>query len=138
MRGLLLALIGLYRRRLSPHKGFSCAYRAHTGRASCSALGWRAVRRFGALKGLAMIRARTQRCGVAHRRYGPAWRRVQAAQRGDCDCGALPCDGPGGGRGCGLGLFSCCDIGSCDWPERKRHRRDPRGDASVHLPPKRR
>jgi putative component of membrane protein insertase Oxa1/YidC/SpoIIIJ protein YidD len=45
-RAFLLA-IGLYQKYLSPHKGFCCAYRTHTGRAGCSALGFRAVRRYG-------------------------------------------------------------------------------------------
>ena len=43
--------IGAYQRYLSPYKGFCCAYRAHTGRASCSALGARVIRRHGLLAG---------------------------------------------------------------------------------------
>ena len=43
------ATIRFYQRRLSPHKGFCCAYRAHTGRRSCF---YRAVplRQVGAVK----------------------------------------------------------------------------------------
>ena len=38
MRALALVAIGAYQRYVSPYKGFCCAYRAHTSRASCSAL----------------------------------------------------------------------------------------------------
>ena len=44
---LALAAITLYQRFVSPRKGFSCAYRFHTGGPSCSVLGFRAVRRYG-------------------------------------------------------------------------------------------
>jgi len=44
MRKLVLAAITGYQTYLSPYKGFCCAYRVHTGRKSCSALGFRAVR----------------------------------------------------------------------------------------------
>ena len=47
LRALALRAIGLYQRHLSPRKGFACAYRARTGGASCSELGFRAIRRFG-------------------------------------------------------------------------------------------
>ncbi|MGQ3054430.1 MAG: membrane protein insertion efficiency factor YidD [Roseateles sp.] len=143
MRALLLLLIRLYQRHISPHKGFSCAYRVHTGRAGCSALGYRAVRRHGVFTGLGLIRARTRRCGVAQRRYGSAAARVAlATQRGDCDVGCpadLPCDGPGRSSWGICDWLNCCDC--CDWPERKKkRRRDPggaRGDLSAHLPPRR-
>lgn len=129
MHRLLLALIRLYQRHLSPRKGFSCAYRVHTGRASCSALGYRAVRRHGAFKGLALTRERTRRCGAEHRHHGPLPRRLHA-QQGVCDAGCdLPCDspcdaGPGGGRG----LAHLCDLADCcgcDWPSRDKGTRRP-------------
>ncbi len=36
MQRLVLWAIEVYQRHLSPRKGFSCAYRCHTGHASCS------------------------------------------------------------------------------------------------------
>ena len=139
MRRVLLAAIRGYQRYVSPHKGFSCAYRVHTGRASCSALGYRTIRRFGVVAGLRLLRQRTALCGVAHRRHaGFKPRHPHAAQRGDCDLGCdLPgdCDVPHGKIGLGAcDMLSCCDCGSCDWPDRKRKR--PR-DEQFHLPPKR-
>jgi len=53
-RDLALLAITLYQRHLSPYKGFRCAYALHTGRASCSRLGYRAIRRHG-LRGLGLL-----------------------------------------------------------------------------------
>ncbi len=39
--------IEAYRRYLSPHKGYICAYHAATGRSSCSRYGQRAIGRCG-------------------------------------------------------------------------------------------
>ena len=150
VRRLALALIRLYQHHLSPRKGFSCAYRAHTGRASCSALGWRAVRRHGVLRGLALIRERTRRCGVAHRRYGPAARPLHG-QQGVCDAGCdlpvdahchSPCDGPCDGPGPrgGRRLSQACDVAECcgcDWSSRDRRSRHAGRERSQHLPPRR-
>jgi putative component of membrane protein insertase Oxa1/YidC/SpoIIIJ protein YidD len=136
MRALALPAIRFYQRRISPYKGFACAYRVHTGRASCSVLGYRAIRRFGLWRGLAILDARLHRCGVAHRRYGAA----TAPVRGSCDA---PCDLPCGPDGdlpdlnCrnAARLADCCN-GSCDWP-RRRDRKDRRGQRGEHLPPRR-
>lgn len=139
MRDVLLAAIAAYQRFLSPYKGFRCAYHAHTGRASCSDLGYRVVRRYGVVTGLVLLRRRVYLCGVAYRRYGPACKRPHRAQRGDCDIGCdLPCDGHcdlPGKRSCSfLGdLASCSDCGSCDWPDRKR--KDKEQESQVHIPP---
>ena len=122
MRTLVLSAIRLYQRHISPWKGFCCAYRVHTGRQSCSTLGLRAVRRYGVLTGLAVLRRRLYLCGVAHRRYGEPPMRPWRAQRGDCDCD-LPCD------------FDCSfipDCGSCDWFGRKKKEDEP----PVHVPPR--
>lgn len=122
MHTLILAAIRFYQRFLSPFKGFRCAYHTHTGRQSCSHLGFRAVRRYGALSGLAVLRQRLYLCGVAHWRYSPPHCRPPLPQRGECDVGcALPCD-----------LLGNC--GSCDWPERKR--KDKYSEQAVYLPPK--
>lgn len=120
---IALAAIRAYRRWLSPRKGYGCAYRLHTGRASCSALGLRTVRRHGLLGGLRLLRRRTARCAAVPRA------RVGRAQRGDCDLGCdLPGDGgcvdgrPGGCRL--LEFIDCCN--GCHGGERRR-RDPPRG-----------
>lgn len=122
MRDAALAAIGLYQRYLSPHKGFCCAYRAHTGRASCSALGARVIRRWGVWRGLGVLKLRLRRCGEVSRREGPL---RMHAQRGVCDPGCdLDLGAADGCDGCkGRGWTSLCDCGNCgacDWPSRRR------------------
>lgn len=136
MRELVLALIRFYKRSLSPHKGFACAYRIHTGRASCSSLAYRAIRLRGVAAGFAILRERTYLCGVAHRRH-TAHRRPLARQRGDCDsgCGDIPChlDCQGIDGGSSLCDFAdCCD---CDWPERRK-KKNKQQERYVYIPPK--
>lgn len=133
-RAAALGAIRLYQRHLSPHKGFSCAYRVHTGRCGCSQLGYRAVRRFGVVKGWGVLRERTALCGVAHRRHSPARPRPPARERGDCAFD-FPCDldlMPSRGKLGWCELFSCCDVGGCDGPERKKKRQ---ADRCVYIPP---
>ena len=136
MKRLALSLIKLYQRRLSPHKGFCCAYRAHTGHASCSALGYRAIQRFGVWRGIAVLRQRLGKCGVAHRRHAirPA---AMHRQAGFCDLSCdLPCDQPCdldvGDLACD-GLSNCGAIDDCgDWGSSKKKRQK---DDTVHIPP---
>lgn len=135
LRRLLLAAIRAYQRWVSPHKGFCCAYRVHTGRASCSTLGLRAVRRHGVFKGLGLIRRRTHLCGVAHRRHALAGlRRVQGGFI-DCD---LPCS-LDADLSCLEGMCDVADCCSCDWPSlfsrRKRQGFKHDKEAVIWLPP---
>lgn len=128
MQLLVLWSIKFYQRFISPHKGFCCAYRTHTGRASCSSLGYRVVRRYGVINGLAVLRKRLYLCGVAHRRYSPPYRRPMPAQRGDCDIGCI------GDCGSTLDYASCLDCGSCDWPNRKNAASEK--EQYVYIPPR--
>lgn len=128
MRDLALSAIGAYKRYLSPHKGFCCAYREHTGRASCSTLGSRAIRRHGVLRGIAILRARLARCGEAHRAHRGSHGAMAHPQRGDCDCGG--CDIPGDG-------CDACNCGDCgNWgselkkDQRRKSSRRAASDAS--------
>lgn len=145
MRRVVLAAIRSYQLYVSPYKGFCCAYRELTGRASCSAFGYRAVRRYGVFSGLGLVRQRTHLCGVVHRRYRPSVRRLHPEQ-GVCDLGCdLPCDGCHAPDGCDLpstrtvsnvcDYLSCCDCGSCDWPSRKRRKANRESERYVYIPP---
>jgi uncharacterized protein len=129
MKTVLLILIRIYQRYISPHKGFCCAYHTHTDRRSCSNLGFRAIRRFGAIAGLCILRRRLYLCGVAFRRYAVIAApigRTMGLQRGFCDVGG--CDAPCDlnfdifhGKSCAISDFvSCCDVGSCDWQRKKK------------------
>lgn len=103
LTSIALAAIVLYQRQLSPYKGYCCAYAAVSGRASCSALGYRAIRRFGVWRGLGVLERRLHRCGVAHGRQSPsAALGPLARQAGFVDCG-----------GCDLPDAGCCDGGTC-------------------------
>ena len=124
-RVAVLAAIRFYKRHVSPHKGFACAYRIHTGRCSCSTLGYRAVSRYGVMHGLGVLRLRLDRCHEAFERHGR--RPGRRGQEGFCDCDVpcdascadlpscdcLSCDAPG---------LDCIDCGDCDWPGRRRRR----------------
>ncbi len=88
LKMLALLAIRFYQRFISPHKGFSCAYRLHTGRSSCSALGYRAIRRWG-LAGRAVLQLRFERCRWANQQQPRVLRRF-ASQRGECDLGCAP------------------------------------------------
>ncbi|QNA88055.1 membrane protein insertion efficiency factor YidD [Massilia sp. Dwa41.01b] len=144
LASLALSAIRGYQRFLSPHKGFSCAYRCATGQASCSAHGYRVIERFGVWWGVALLRRRLRLCGETHRRRPVVPNPVLHHQRGVCD---LPCDGaclPD--LSCDLQDLSCrnadwaCDVCQCadcgncrgcddpkqawrDWRERRRLRR---------------
>lgn len=141
LRTLALAAIRAYQRWLSPHKGFACAWRVHTGGPSCSALGARAIRRHGLFTGLGLLDQRLGRCGEAHRRAASARRQRLRPQAGVCDAGCdapgcdLPCDGGHGhGSGCSpCDLASGCD-GGCGRRERRRRSDDAR---QTYIPPRR-
>lgn len=131
MKQLALAAIRFYQRHLSPRKGFCCAYRHYTGRASCSQLGYRAIRRLGLLHGLAALRIRLTRCGIAHRRYTRHGLTL-GNQAGFCDCGCdLPCD-LDVGNACNVAGNLPCDCGP-DWGGKQKKEEQKR---SVHIPPR--
>jgi putative component of membrane protein insertase Oxa1/YidC/SpoIIIJ protein YidD len=131
MKTLLLSAIRLYQRMISPRKGFSCAYRVHTSRASCSALGYRAIQRFGVWRGIAVLRKRLAKCEVVHRRH--AGRHLALRwQEGFCDVSCdLPCDASDA-----CNLLSNCDVPSCNcrnwWSSRRKRQSD---EQWVHMPP---
>jgi len=125
----LLAIRG-YQRYLSPFKGFACALRVATGGQSCSAYGYRAIRRGGLGVGLRLLRQRLRLCGHVHRRSPAVRHPLLHSQHGHCD---LPCD---------LGdLSPACDVldacGQCDcssprdwWRSRKRRQEIRAGDSA--------
>lgn len=139
LKSLALHAIRFYQRFLSPHKGFCCAYASVTGHASCSALGYRAIRRFGVWRGMGILDRRLVKCGVAYRRHR---HRPVAVRHGplkfqggfldclSCDMPAgcdLPCDLPGdlpcsGPFGCHVpeacGDLAACGL-DCDWRRRR-------------------
>ncbi len=125
MKALALAAIRFYQRYLSPHKGFRCAYAAYTSDRSCSALGYRAIRRFGVLDGIVVLDRRLARCGTAYRLARPAPSAMLKHQAGFLDCGG--CDGVG------CDVTDACDLANCcDWnSKRKTNRVDADNEAAI-------
>jgi uncharacterized protein len=143
MRRSALFSIRIYQRYLSPYKGFSCAYRCATNRASCSHLGYRAISRFGFFRGLLILESRTYKCGVANRRLRSSLFGAAYYQRGVCDAG---CDAP---STCDFGLSDCdffnsralsgladcaCSFADCSSYDRSNKKKD--GDNDVYIPPR--
>jgi putative component of membrane protein insertase Oxa1/YidC/SpoIIIJ protein YidD len=111
---LALAAIRGYQHHLSPHKGFSCAYRCASGRDGCSGYGYRVIERFGLMAGLALLRRRLRLCGATHRRHVRMPDPVLHHQRGECDPGCdasclpdLHCGGGGAAREAGDCACNC-------------------------------
>ena len=147
MKALALAAIRVYQRCISPYKGFCCAYAATTGHGSCSALGYRAIRRFGLWRGLGVLDNRLEKCGVAYRRYRAAPpMSALGSQAGflDCSCdGPGDCDGPcdcgpkGNGARVAGGVLDCAvDLLPCDCDWKKKRKRDRR-EREIIIPPRR-
>ena len=135
--GLLAAIRG-YKRHVSPRKGFACAYRVHLGACSCSTLGLRAISRYGAWRGLGVLRLRLAQCRLAAEEARARPVVAQIAQAGFIDCD-VPCDADClDSAACSCFDLSGVDCAACDdcdwWPWRDRRteaivrRRWRRGD----------
>lgn len=145
MRSAALFAIELYQRYLSPHKGYCCAYRIYTGSASCSVLGYRAIRRFGLWDGLALLRERLALCGVAYRRWRARIRAprerarlVAPRERGFVDglCDVTMCiPDPGDLANAACDMSSSCGGSPCDVLDcsNGRGKKNP-GRDQAHLP----
>jgi len=138
MRLVALLAISAYQRFVSPYKGFGCAYRVHTGCQSCSVLGYRAIRRFGVIDGVALLRQRFSRCTVAHQRHR-AFAGMAHGQRGVCD---LSCDAPSCDLPCEMNMphgvsdaIDCCDCATCDCDPWRNSRKKKSEDQTVYIPP---
>jgi putative component of membrane protein insertase Oxa1/YidC/SpoIIIJ protein YidD len=125
-----LAAIALYRRHLSPRKGYCCAYRTHTGRHSCSGYASRLVHRRGAWAlraGLPRQFARCRQAFSALSAMTPEEREAQRRRRREADAkvrtrsrdtGCSPCDviDPWDAMNACDGCDHGCTPGHCDAP----------------------
>ena len=146
-RDLLLAAIRGYKRHVSPRKGFGCAYRVHLGACSCSTLGLRAISRYGAWRGLGVLRLRLAQCRLVAEEARERPFVVRPAQAGFIDSCDVPCDascvdfsscscGDLSAADSACEVASCLSCDDCDWwpwqdrsaqaiARRKRRRGDP-------------
>lgn len=98
--------VGMYQRHISPHKGFCCAYRVHTGRVSCSEFGRRVIMRLGLVAFFRLMPRQFARCRAAFASLTLRHAHGDDESRGGRIRGALDsCDC----ADCGL---SACDLGS--------------------------
>lgn len=116
MRFIALMLIRLYQRFLSPLKGYSCAYRVHTGKESCSVYGYQVIVRYGVMTGYQLIRRRMDKCTHIFELNRPyqGTASISRFQSGYCDGG---CDGDCDAKDC---LGTCDLVNSCDTSSNKK------------------
>lgn len=116
---LTIAAIDVYQRRISPRKGWSCAYRVRRGGLSCSEWVKRAVAHHGVRTGALLARRRFQRCAAAARECreegrwedGPNEKRKKKPVR---QYSCLPENLPAEccyGADLGVDVLSCIDLG---------------------------
>lgn len=131
LKKLALIAIRFYQKRLSPLKGFSCAYRVHTGSASCSAFGHQAIEKHGVLKGLFLLRKRFDKCAHIHHANPPAKVARPSAphannpflrhQAGYADCSGADCSGCDAPGHCDVPaadlMPGCCEVSPFHTPD---------------------
>jgi len=82
-RRTVFALITLYQKKLSPHKGFSCAHRVLRGGESCSQYTKRLILEQGLGDALPLVRQRFQSCKVANQILKQRKAQIWAIESGD-------------------------------------------------------
>lgn len=120
MRKLFAYLISVYQKRLSPHKGFSCAHSGLHKGDSCSEYTKKKILEKGVFASLGAIRQRLDECREAAQIIQQ--RRPPLAQRGDCDLGLSGCDSCdiGGKNSLPIDCLSSCDVYHSDKKNRTR------------------
>lgn len=103
MSSAAIESIGLYRRYVSPYKGFSCAHRVFNGGSSCSAFAEQAICDHGLWAALPMIKRHFVECREAYaalqgllraeEQSGEGKNDSPLTQQGDCCANVctLPC-----------------------------------------------
>lgn len=120
--------IDIYQRRISPRKGFSCAYRVAHGGTGCSGYIKQRIAEVGLIRAIPDIRARFAACRQASEDINGGRRRQRRGGRdGDCDialcglegadCGADACglfrSSRAAPRNCGPDDCGDCGPGDC-------------------------
>lgn len=110
-----LAAIGVYQRRISPRKGFVCAYRVeHGDDTGCSGYAKRRIQEVGVLRALPDIRARLKGCReAAEERRRRREERKASGEKGKGDSWS-DCCGDGGAHCAASSLPKRGASGKCD------------------------
>jgi putative component of membrane protein insertase Oxa1/YidC/SpoIIIJ protein YidD len=128
MKKILLVMIATYQRFISPIKGYSCAYKKHTGRTSCSTFGYQAIERYGVWIGFLLLRRRFAVCSDVYRRhrdmkyYRTTLPGSAQAQLGFCDLSIDACT-PADIGSCACDALGSCDSLPCDFGDWRRSRK---------------
>ena len=140
MRKIFLAVIVIYQRFISPFKGYSCAYRVHTMRPSCSAFGYYVIKRYGIWMGMHFLRKRFAACASIHKDHV---RRISSKRRllphvhsqaGFCDISFDACEIADIGS-CACDGMECFNSAPCDIADWWRSRRASE-DRYVRIEPR--
>jgi len=67
MRSLVLVAISVYKKYVSPFKGFRCAYGVLHGGNSCSTEIYELINKHGVLKGIPLAKVQLKRCTAAYK-----------------------------------------------------------------------
>jgi uncharacterized protein len=132
-------MIIFYQKVISPRKGYRCAYRAHTGSASCSTFGYRAIERHGIGIGFALLQRRFKKCSLEHHKVSSDWpkrknlRVRRRAQSGYCDLPTFDCDFADSFPSADACDVADCATGPCDFDFCRRKK--PQGKGSVATDP---
>ena len=111
--------VGIYRRYISPRKGFKCAFAAEHGRLSCSDWAVRVLQRKGGAQFLIWLPRRFKSCEQSHRRLQLAAQQLPIHQESkDAEGGAESLQGSKTtektGTSCGSNVGYCsADLGAC-------------------------
>jgi putative component of membrane protein insertase Oxa1/YidC/SpoIIIJ protein YidD len=125
MRQLAIRCIRFYQRRLSPHKGFQCAYRIVTGRDSCSTFAVRSMGRVGVFASVRLIGRRFRKCAAAHRCHLEEDVREYRGSTGRPGYQSGHCDVPVGdcaGDCAEAANVGDCLVYGCDWDYWRRRK----------------
>jgi len=105
LRLATVSAIGVYQRYVSPHKGYCCAYRAHTGRSSCSEFGRRVIGKMGIAAGIRLLFDRFAACAAAAEEI------KKSDEKREENNEACPLSGKEKASTCANGC-----VGACPWP----------------------
>jgi putative component of membrane protein insertase Oxa1/YidC/SpoIIIJ protein YidD len=103
MKALYRLAIRLYQRRISPHKGFRCAYSNTHGGPGCSGAVLSILEDKGLISGWGLIKQRFLSCESAAKE-----REEERKKRKDKPASGSDRSGP-----CGFGAVDACDVGDC-------------------------
>lgn len=112
---VIIGIIRGYQKYLSPHKGFSCAYRKLHGGASCSEYFRQTIDRYGLSHASPLFQQRLEACKIANftlRSQVSEDEKNRRRNNHHSSCNQSNCSNFSGCGDCGIA--DCLDYGTCD------------------------